>query len=1704
MESARKRASAVVQKGMALRISDVSSYATSSPNAKNLLKFIGTNEGVTAVFSIPQVQLAFDLLLVLFKNHPRQFFSQYIQHQQASPWLTPFLLLHSPDHVSRRSFLRCVLSLRVASQELGDVVNFVSRCIENAEALGPLLPPQSRATFFSRRIELGAALLDSSVAFWQVGVAPEALGARGLGELVSAAPLLRMVGAQGIPEFAPDVPADWPALFVPRSVAASTRLLLGTGGDSLHAALWRAFAGATCLAGPPLRFGPKDRYSMGFGYAVCSCLLFLAVSCRGPSGRRPALVLPPSDSGVILGEFLIFLQTKYDRAPPTHLFAAFVALLVCVSHSDGADALRYVFAGRTGAHTARPWRIPSGLRRFWDEAFEARAGSPNVPVWPMRTLTTVELDEDVAPPRNLVFSAAFSSLSHWVRWCAGRPRKPVISLEGCSMVSLRLQPFVDAARFRNSFHGAVLEGHLDACSLSASLVAEIERLASAVSADGACEAEHGLWGDQKARAFFICFLLCALEGALAVAPPRTGRHVDHALWGEDLVRVERLRKAIPSILKAALLLAPQLKPRLQPPALCSCLKHALVLEDTPDGLVGKAFAKTQKVAKSSFVDFGALFYECTSEGAMQAERGIAARETILARTKRLTEKFALRLSPVVSFAVGPQDARSPMTPDAGALSGFRARFAQNTPVPPKRLPSAKGPVVVIPRKASKELSSSEIDSSSESSSNGGGLESLMSDLPESLQGRTPIARVIVKSPKDLDQINNHPHNTPFASRPTGQYRLMTPQMPGRPLDRKVPLHLLRFLLACPVQEFVKAGSRKGYEGKNFPQPPKADVALCRAVKPIRAVAPADLEDLASYCRTFARLITQEAAAVLAKELNVKTSQCKGKKRGIFLFKGTVPCTLRMLTLLKNEKTHISPFFVRPLSSAGKDAREFEYNRLALFPNPSRDTQRFLCNLRTGECLVLTLRCGECHVQAIAVVEQTLVQSNYAVIGLAGEPGKQIFLYSLSGIRTSIVVDAISIGSIISELRTFEALCSTMLLEDRERPAILSRVIAPPKALANPAERIEFSTKPIRPVFDSFAALSVGLPERAEAYFTSAFNPVQRSAIARLCAIYDAASLEKPALELIHGPPGTGKTHTLVGLIRALLLTRRSKGPSRRPPRVLLLAASNLAVDEAARRILAELPRVEDLADGWSQNSQLPACPSSLVHRGIDSTSCRLPLLVRTGVVSQTSGEILPFHIEAAATCVCSGSSFVCHTSELLWAVTMCGRLGAARRSIDALQLEASSGHGEIDRRAREMLEVRRNEAEKIEALLKKLPAATLDLAKHLDENCVQTFVESDLKILGDRSLGYSVSSLDTLSRETLIKRADVVATTLSSLNAPSLTQILASLPPFDAILIEEAGQSIEPSVFAAIARHVPFVVLSGDPDQLPPTVISTSAASAGLSTSLMERLVSCGKQAFFLSVQYRMLQPICDFPSRYFYQSRLETAPDVLKRGAAPLPASLSGMFGPYLFINLASGPDEVNSGNSRQNEEEASFVVSYVRFLLEAAPQLAGEIGVITPYSGQRELLRRKWKDALAFAPNARGRFSSRPFPEVRLPQKCLKVQTVDGFQGQEKRVVVISTVRSNPEAGVGFLASSRRANVSLTRARDALIIVGSAKTLARNNLWQRIIKDAKHRSCYVTLRLRDIPLYRDPAYKNAPSGRGAHSFFGMRAPRGRRRARR
>ena len=294
------------------------------------------------------------------------------------------------------------------------------------------------------------------------------------------------------------------------------------------------------------------------------------------------------------------------------------------------------------------------------------------------------------------------------------------------------------------------------------------------------------------------------------------------------------------------------------------------------------------------------------------------------------------------------------------------------------------------------------------------------------------------------------------------------------------------------------------------------------------------------------------------------------------------------------------------------------------------------------------------------------------------------------------------------------------------------------------------------------------------------------------------------------------------------------------------------------------------------------------------------------------------------------------------------------------------------------------------------------------------------------------TELELRIRSSLFGEARVIASTLTG----AANRVLEG-EKYSTLFIDEAAQALEAACWIAI-RKAGRVIIAGDHCQLPPTVKSIMALKGGLGKTLMERIVENKPETVtLLKMQYRMNEQIMKFSSEWFYNGMVESAPTVSHRGILDYDT-------PMMWIDTAEcdGKEEfVGENFGRINRAEAELTLQTLQQYLEKIGKQrileeSIDVGIISPYRAQVQLLRKELRKREFF----------RPYRHL------LTVNTVDGFQGQERDIILISLVRSNDGGDIGFLRDLRRMNVAITRARMKLIILGSSETMTSHPFYKKL----------------------------------------------------
>ncbi|OOG78051.1 AAA domain-containing protein [Algoriphagus sp. A40] len=305
--------------------------------------------------------------------------------------------------------------------------------------------------------------------------------------------------------------------------------------------------------------------------------------------------------------------------------------------------------------------------------------------------------------------------------------------------------------------------------------------------------------------------------------------------------------------------------------------------------------------------------------------------------------------------------------------------------------------------------------------------------------------------------------------------------------------------------------------------------------------------------------------------------------------------------------------------------------------------------------------------------------------------------------------------------------------------------------------------------------------------------------------------------------------------------------------------------------------------------------------------------------------------------------------------------------------------------------------------------------------------------------------LEDYIRSDIFQKTQVFACTLVGASSFHLKGML-----FDVVFIDEAAQGLEAATWIPILK-AKKVVFAGDHCQLPPTIKSFEASKAGLSVTLFEKIIQRQPQtAQMLQVQYRMPEDIMGFSNGWFYEGKLQAAENTKTHAFSPDEPVLE-------WIDTAGSgfTDQVEAESlSTFNPDEARFACTYLNDTIKRIgfarfKQENLTIGLIAPYSAQVRMLRNLI-------------FDTYEFPNLKAFADLITIDTVDGFQGQERDLMLISLTRSNDKGEIGFLSDTRRMNVALTRAKRKLILIGDSGTLAQNPFFDSLLRYFEAKGAY------------------------------------------
>ncbi|PVH99244.1 tRNA-splicing endonuclease-like protein [Periconia macrospinosa] len=498
-----------------------------------------------------------------------------------------------------------------------------------------------------------------------------------------------------------------------------------------------------------------------------------------------------------------------------------------------------------------------------------------------------------------------------------------------------------------------------------------------------------------------------------------------------------------------------------------------------------------------------------------------------------------------------------------------------------------------------------------------------------------------------------------------------------------------------------------------------------------------------------------------------------------------------------------------------------------------------------------------------------------------------------------------------------------------------------------------------------------------------------------------SAIDNDAFTLIQGPPGSGKTKTIVAIVGAVLSESfRNRGTGIQIPgqarsdsaskKLLVCAPSNAAVDELVMRFKNGIKTV----NGEERKANIVRLGRS------DNINTNVQDVVLDNLVSKKLGLGNSNEKDTEAT----RKLFADHKQ-------ISEQLRIAQDQMATGEIKGA----DASRLQEDISALRRQKA-----LLGTKIDNTKDAERTADRNAELNRRRAQQQVLDD---------------------AHIICATLSGSGHEMFQGLNIE---FETVVVDEAAQCVEMSALIPLKYGCSKCILVGDPKQLPPTVFSKEAAKFQYEQSLFVRMQkNHPKDVHLLDTQYRMHPEISLFPSQTFYDGRLLDGGDMAALRKSPWHKSL--LLGPYRFFDVQG--HQQAAGHSLINIAEINIALQLYRRLTSDFPSFdfRNKIGIITPYKSQlREL-----KDRFV------AQFGASILDEIDF-------NTTDAFQGRESEIIIFSCVRASPAGGIGFLQDIRRMNVGLTRAKSSLFVLGNSQSLIRGQFWRKLVDDAKTRDRY------------------------------------------
>ncbi|CAK9823558.1 Probable helicase senataxin [Anthophora retusa] len=488
-----------------------------------------------------------------------------------------------------------------------------------------------------------------------------------------------------------------------------------------------------------------------------------------------------------------------------------------------------------------------------------------------------------------------------------------------------------------------------------------------------------------------------------------------------------------------------------------------------------------------------------------------------------------------------------------------------------------------------------------------------------------------------------------------------------------------------------------------------------------------------------------------------------------------------------------------------------------------------------------------------------------------------------------------------------------------------------------------------------------------------------------------AVVQKDAkLCFIQGPPGTGKSKVIVNIVTQVLYGNNRYTSNSNATKILVCAPSNAAIDEIVLKLL-------DIRSAIKKEAKVK--PFRMVRIGREEMMH--PTVKNISVTELAKRDMK----KTAANSNNIPLDSVENEKQLL------------DSKMNALKCELMNSRN-VDETYKQHIQMKLAEL-----------AAKCELLKN----------RTPLSEINDRER----MKLQRGAENRILEYADIITCTLSSCYTNQMESIFGGMKKrISVCIVDEATQSCEAETLIPLMLGVNILVLVGDPNQLPATILSPEAKKLGLDRSIFSRVQDAfdmqpNNPIIMLDTQYRMQHDISYWPNKFFYGGQLKTA--VKQDNKFP--------FHTYRILNMNTN----QSNDNFSNNDEAKFVANIIYCMLMFSNldnwESCISCGILTPYNNQKSVILTKINEKMS------------SLPENIKNKMRIEVNTVDGFQGQERDVIIMSCVRSQK---IGFLSDKERLCVALTRARHSLIICGNFNVFMKDPMWNSLLQDAKSRKVY------------------------------------------